>query len=1167
MQRHRQRRVNALPALEEQAEGITPKREGSDPNNLPGRPRPVRPFYVPPGTPMPGLPNNHHVQRLRLPPADPNPRVGSMLNLAPSLRVAHLPVNTPATYFPRFGVKKQYTSQVGTRLDISDAPKGSKYLQKASPQREWREMIQRQNPVVRRPRPDLDSVQPTYYRANIFDPYPYGKLHPWHAPGYKPLPIGGYTSPPPPFPSFSWEKKKNDNDVCFSNRDDDGDIDMLDASPPHPAAPQDPFSQPMEFPIEVEHEMTDVWPHGHSLQSPEFESLPTPAPQTPLESRKRAIDEVDDPQQGSNWSPEDIEMTDADVIPPFREIVSAHIHACSSLILTSLSQEDPFGLHQPAMPPVFNLPELSHDAQQPTAPVELAPPLAPPVEPEVRHEAGWGMAREIAFFKGVWTYGMKPVYEYIAKPGAKLTWWLGKKGTCFAYRQSCKLANTAKRRVVDYRNHRQQIQIQQHQRRRRPASPEGTRRVGIASPNVPHTQRWLEEREAEYRRLRGTARDQRDERFLQEAMRDAAQSPSNRAVDEQIIDGSIIPPRSLENMVDTGTVASQTVDDTPCPSTRVGPRRAPGTPAPKKKKNLATKSPRKDHRPLKPTDGNARLPNRQAFKKTALPSNKHILAAKKLSPINIGRDSSKQLPSSPLAAAPSKRTSSSGDLRIIRRGRLVNDEDKRRNVEILSQWGMTEEQLSRQEAINAQLSQSSLPSHLSQPEENRVSIPSKRVEQLRSQAEPDIVRSPLLRAEEENRLQAECNRIPSPFLRAAENPLPHAIPQPEENRVSTLPSPPPVLQPGDAVPTSAPENAVPTTALEETAPARVPEENMAPITAPEEPSNSAPAPEENRVPATLSPADIPEDVFGGFCPPELINEYTSQPPLENWLDLEESLLQEATTSVATEIPLPPSSEVSEVEPESEEEIEEQPSGPFIKPLSAEWEARVDSGAVATTLRGDSLTRRDLATCSAPLAWLNDEVINAYLEHIIDSARRAAGNNGRNVQPKYHGFNSFFYSNLRDKGYDSVRRWATRAKIGGPALLGVDTVLIPIHNSMHWTLLVVKPSARTVEYFDSLGGRASPHIGRVMAWLRAELGDLFAPAEWKVLPGVSPQQNNGSDCGVFLLTTAKLVALGLPLNYSAGDIPTIRRRIVGELMNGGFDGEFDPRVEFCGWGAF
>ncbi|KAL4894982.1 hypothetical protein BDV59DRAFT_191978 [Aspergillus ambiguus] len=174
-----------------------------------------------------------------------------------------------------------------------------------------------------------------------------------------------------------------------------------------------------------------------------------------------------------------------------------------------------------------------------------------------------------------------------------------------------------------------------------------------------------------------------------------------------------------------------------------------------------------------------------------------------------------------------------------------------------------------------------------------------------------------------------------------------------------------------------------------------------------------------------------------------------------------------------------------------------PKGPAVLPLPGNWARRVaDAMAspgnrkLATTLEGDPLTKKDLATCYTPMAWLNDEVINAYLALIVDYLRRTHGNYGRHDKPRFHAFNSFFFSNLRDKGYQGVRRWANRAKIGGEALLNVEMVFVPVHNSAHWTLIVVKPSERTIENFDSLGSLSPRHVNLIKEWLKNELGDKY-----------------------------------------------------------------------------
>lgn len=242
-----------------------------------------------------------------------------------------------------------------------------------------------------------------------------------------------------------------------------------------------------------------------------------------------------------------------------------------------------------------------------------------------------------------------------------------------------------------------------------------------------------------------------------------------------------------------------------------------------------------------------------------------------------------------------------------------------------------------------------------------------------------------------------------------------------------------------------------------------------------------------------------------------------------------------------------------------------PRGPAVRPLSRDWMMKVSEAmrtlqgyAVARSPSGDDLYQRDIATCIKPLAWLNDEIINAYLTVLVQYLRQSTGNTAPNERPKFHAFNTFFYSTLRDKGYQGVRRWANRAKIGGEALLDVDTVFIPVHQASHWTLMVVRPIDRTIEYFDSLGARGAREVEVIKKWLRGELGDKFDEEEWTFLPSVSSQQDNMSDCGVFLLINAKAIALGIePTAFGARDTVDLRMKIVAELMNGGLHGHFCP----------
>ena len=232
--------------------------------------------------------------------------------------------------------------------------------------------------------------------------------------------------------------------------------------------------------------------------------------------------------------------------------------------------------------------------------------------------------------------------------------------------------------------------------------------------------------------------------------------------------------------------------------------------------------------------------------------------------------------------------------------------------------------------------------------------------------------------------------------------------------------------------------------------------------------------------------------------------------------------------------------------------------------------------LAMTSVGNPLTRRDFGmvlpqsgTGDDPIGWLNDEIISGYLQAVVDHGHRALGH-PRGAKPRMHAFSPFFYTTLKERGYDAVKRWSTRAKVGGNDLKNVEYVFIPCNPSRsHWTLVVVSPVRKTIEVFDSMHGASLDKVNTTKSWLRGELGSSYVDSEWTVVEdpvypgrGKGPVQNNSSDCGVFAVTTAKMLVLGVdPMAVSAQDMPLQRRRLVAELLNGGFSGEFEPRVVF------
>ncbi|KAJ9669505.1 hypothetical protein H2201_000372 [Coniosporium apollinis] len=233
---------------------------------------------------------------------------------------------------------------------------------------------------------------------------------------------------------------------------------------------------------------------------------------------------------------------------------------------------------------------------------------------------------------------------------------------------------------------------------------------------------------------------------------------------------------------------------------------------------------------------------------------------------------------------------------------------------------------------------------------------------------------------------------------------------------------------------------------------------------------------------------------------------------------------------------------------------------LISPLNEEWEDKVS--AVLRQAQHEevarSLTAGDMARLK-PGVWLNDNIINAYLTHMVDAAHEKVGyTKSSKKPPTYHAFNTHFFSNISEKGPDSVHRWLTRAHLDGTKLLSVKKIFVPVNcSNSHWTLMVISPQDRTIEYLDSLGAGGGNRFNVVKNWLRYELKGDYVEADWTLIEHQSPQQNNHSDCGAFVCFNSYARLRNLePMNvFEAKDMPSGRKQIAATLLNKGFTGVF------------
>ncbi|KAK8947141.1 Ubiquitin-like-specific protease ESD4 [Platanthera zijinensis] len=194
--------------------------------------------------------------------------------------------------------------------------------------------------------------------------------------------------------------------------------------------------------------------------------------------------------------------------------------------------------------------------------------------------------------------------------------------------------------------------------------------------------------------------------------------------------------------------------------------------------------------------------------------------------------------------------------------------------------------------------------------------------------------------------------------------------------------------------------------------------------------------------------------------------------------------------------------------------------------------------------------REVLQCLRPGAWLNDEVINLYLELLKEREKR---------EPKKflkcHFFSTFFYKRLISgkHGYDfkAVKRWTTQRKLGY-ALSECDKIFVPIHKEIHWCLAVINVKDESLQYLDSLGGLDNYALKMLARYLVDEVKDKSTKTidtqYWKKESVDDlPLQKNGWDCGMFMLKYADFYSRGLKLCFGQEHMVYFRKRTALEIL--------------------
>jgi len=202
--------------------------------------------------------------------------------------------------------------------------------------------------------------------------------------------------------------------------------------------------------------------------------------------------------------------------------------------------------------------------------------------------------------------------------------------------------------------------------------------------------------------------------------------------------------------------------------------------------------------------------------------------------------------------------------------------------------------------------------------------------------------------------------------------------------------------------------------------------------------------------------------------------------------------------------------------------------------------------------GLEVTRKDLLTLKGS-NWLNDEVINFYMELLFDrSKNKSKDGDGDVPMCNCYFFSSFFYSKIfydqKEYNYKAVARWTKKLSI-----FALDKLIFPVHLSNHWCLAVINFRDKRFEYYDSLHGGNAQCMECMKRYVQDESMDkrkqAFDISDWtEYTPTDIPRQNNFVDCGMFALGFAECTSRDIRVfDFDQKHMPYLRMRVCADIL--------------------
>lgn len=182
------------------------------------------------------------------------------------------------------------------------------------------------------------------------------------------------------------------------------------------------------------------------------------------------------------------------------------------------------------------------------------------------------------------------------------------------------------------------------------------------------------------------------------------------------------------------------------------------------------------------------------------------------------------------------------------------------------------------------------------------------------------------------------------------------------------------------------------------------------------------------------------------------------------------------------------------------------------------------------------------------AYLNDKIIDAYLKLICARSRNGNG------LPTVHAMNSHFLTALSWDGkynHNHVHNWTKDTDV-----FAFDIILVPVHHFNHWCMSIIDMRAKTIKYYDSMGGSDDGVLSTLLKYLKDEhhvkkSSELNGGWGTENVSGLTiPQQDNQHDCGVFACMYAEFITANQTLDrnsFSQNNMPYFRKKMAYELV--------------------